>query len=201
LQDREAVVDFILNESLQPPLQDLEDAATTTDSPIIDEIRLELSWFHSTPAAASCTAVLHAMLRHSDRRWLRHPTAATLSALRWRRLRRYFYAAFSGHLLFCVIISLLVIFDQSHHATLQALSAEATSPPAFLDTGGTAVNKSVITPSVVHHNTGEWVLLALSLLMAIPLGLHTVASLSAWAVKFNRARGSSQEHSELPGNK
>jgi hypothetical protein len=203
LQDREDLVDFILNKSIQP-VQDLDEAPAAA-APPCDEVRLDLNWLRSSPATGSSPAVLRAMLQlaDTDRRWLRHPAAATFSALLWRQLSRYFYANFSAHLLFCVIISLLVIFDQAHHTTLQALSE--TPLPEVTDTGGseaTNVNNSVIPTASVHHNTGEWVLLAISLVMAMPLGLHTMASMAAWAVRCYKTVGRGrQERPELPGKK
>ena len=120
------------------------------------------------------------MLCIGRRDWLRHPVAATLVALQWRQLRCYFYATFCVHLLFSVTLSLLVIFDQAHQVTLKTtpVMAPNTLVPEVLELAPTVV---AVTTEDAHHSRGEWVLLALSLLLVIPVGVQAVVGLVAWA--------------------
>jgi hypothetical protein len=199
LQDRDIVVDFILEESLQSASAENQDATVAS----LTDIQLNLAWFQPPKTnhrlfLSSSMTVLTEMLQCCRRPdWLRHPVIATLIAVRWRHLRRYFYSAFCWHLLFSTTLSLLVLFDQAHHRTFKVPKNEEPAP--------------VLAPAVPQlapgehtayedHTTGEFVLLAISLLLAIPVGLQTVAGAISWATRAYRATATGRQGwPDLPG--
>ncbi len=193
------MVDFILEDSLQSAATDNQDATVAS----LTDIQLNLAWFQPPMTnhrhfLSSSMTVLQEMLQCCRRHdWLRHPVIATLIAVKWRLLRRYFYGAFCWHLLFSVTLSLLVVFDQAHHRTFKVPKTEEPAP--------------VLAPAVPQlapgerttyedHTTGEFVLLAISLLLAIPVGLQTVAGAISWATRAYRARATGRKGwPDLPG--